>query len=277
MRLRVKTLTRRVFGLDVHPTASIDELKARLTQETGIPLAGQKLVYKGEVLQSGSVQVRQAAPDVARARRAPMTSTHAKQTFAWRGQILERSGRRATNTSRAGPDLPDATWTQDCGIGEDDFLVVIVVGHAASAVVGNASKASAQVPPPSHEAHVSGRPRGLRCFMPYLLPALRMWPAVSSLLACAECKVRMRTTGMQDGNGASKEASTRAHDVGSINTVPPPRDTHLGNSANVPVQLSELMQALATFSSAPNSGGQQLSGRNPPRGARDPHPLPVCR
>ena len=64
MHLRVKTLTRRVFGLDVHPTASIDELKAQLAQETGIPLAGQRLVYKGEVLQSGCVQVAQATPDV---------------------------------------------------------------------------------------------------------------------------------------------------------------------------------------------------------------------
>ena len=52
MRVRVKTLTRRTFGLDVHPSASIDELKARVTQETGIPLAGQRLVYKGEVLQT---------------------------------------------------------------------------------------------------------------------------------------------------------------------------------------------------------------------------------
>ena len=57
MRLRVKTLTRRVFALDVHPSEAIDELKARLTQETGIPLAGQKLVYKGEVLAGGCVQV----------------------------------------------------------------------------------------------------------------------------------------------------------------------------------------------------------------------------
>jgi hypothetical protein len=32
MRIRVKTLTRRTFGLDVHPSASIDELKAILTQ-----------------------------------------------------------------------------------------------------------------------------------------------------------------------------------------------------------------------------------------------------
>ena len=52
MRVRVKTLTRRTFGLDVHPSASIDELKARVTQETGIPLAGQRLVYKGEVQQN---------------------------------------------------------------------------------------------------------------------------------------------------------------------------------------------------------------------------------
>ena len=57
MRLRVKTLTRRVFALDVHPSEAIDELKTRLTQETGIPLAGQKLVYKGEVLDGGCVQV----------------------------------------------------------------------------------------------------------------------------------------------------------------------------------------------------------------------------
>jgi len=32
MRLRVKTLTRRTFGIDVHPCASIEEVKARLTQ-----------------------------------------------------------------------------------------------------------------------------------------------------------------------------------------------------------------------------------------------------
>jgi len=55
MRVRVKTLTRRTFGIDVHPTASIEELKVRLAQETGIPLSGQKLVYKGEVLHSGCV------------------------------------------------------------------------------------------------------------------------------------------------------------------------------------------------------------------------------
>ena len=57
MRVRVKTLTRRTFGMDVHPSASIEELKARVTQETGIPLTGQRLVYKGEVLDGGCVQV----------------------------------------------------------------------------------------------------------------------------------------------------------------------------------------------------------------------------
>ena len=64
MRVRVKTLTRRTFGLDVHPSASIDELKARVTQETGIPLAGQRLVYKGEVLQTfpkPSLPIRKAS------------------------------------------------------------------------------------------------------------------------------------------------------------------------------------------------------------------------
>ena len=34
MRIRVKTLMRRTFGLDVHPSASIDEVKAILTQVT---------------------------------------------------------------------------------------------------------------------------------------------------------------------------------------------------------------------------------------------------
>lgn len=34
MRIRVKTLMRRTFGLDVHPSASIDEVKAILTQAT---------------------------------------------------------------------------------------------------------------------------------------------------------------------------------------------------------------------------------------------------
>ena len=183
MRLRVKTLTRRTFGLvslqracarlcvarqsltltliqrflapqDVNPTASIDELKARLTQETGISLAGQRLVYKGEVLHSGCVQ--------------------------------------------------------DCGINEDDFLVVVVVRPPELA----------ETPKPSKGQDFAGR-------------------------------------------GLGGEAASHAHAQdatsfsGADGAAAPPR-TEPTSAANVPVQLSELMHALARFSSVPHSGGLQL-------------------
>jgi hypothetical protein len=145
MRLRVKTLTRRTFGLDVSPSASIDELKARLTQETGIPLAGQKLVYKGEVLHSGCVQ--------------------------------------------------------DHCIADDEFLVVIVVGPAARA---NAAK---------KESDAAGQ--------------------------------------TQQGGQGLDAPSKRPHDV--LVSDLPPRAADLSAAASVPVQLSELMHALASFSSAPSA------------------------
>ena len=56
MRIRIKTLTRHTFVINVPQNISIDELKARLTQETGIPLQGQRLIYKGEELGSGSIE-----------------------------------------------------------------------------------------------------------------------------------------------------------------------------------------------------------------------------
>ena len=37
------------------PSASVDELKARLSQDTGIPLGGQRLVFKGQELVAGTV------------------------------------------------------------------------------------------------------------------------------------------------------------------------------------------------------------------------------
>jgi hypothetical protein len=151
MRLRVKTLTRRTFGLDVSPSASIDELKARLTQETGIPLAGQKLVYKGEVLHSGCVQ--------------------------------------------------------DHCIADDEFLVVIVVGPAAR--------------------------------------------------ADAATKVSDAAGQTQQGSQGLDAPSKRPHDV--LVSDLPPRAADLSAAASVPVQLSELMHALASFSSAPSAAaGRQL-------------------
>ena len=154
MRLRVKTLTRRTFGLDVPPSASIDELKARLTQETGIPLAGQKLVYKGEVLHSGCVQ--------------------------------------------------------DHCISEDEFLVVIVVRPAAHA---DAATTEQDVP------------------------------------------------GQAPQGGQGLEAPSKRPHAVIVSDLPPPRATDLSAAASVPVQLSELMHALASFSSAPNGA----AGRLPPQ------------
>jgi hypothetical protein len=55
MRLRVLTLTKHSIFLNVDPSTSIDELKARLTQDTGIPLNGQRLVFKGQELLAGNI------------------------------------------------------------------------------------------------------------------------------------------------------------------------------------------------------------------------------
>ena len=165
MRLRVKTLTRRTFGLDVHPSASIDELKARLTQETGIPLAGQKLVYKGEVLQDGCVQ--------------------------------------------------------DCGIVEDDFLVVVVVRPPASA--GALSSDSVRAEGAVH--------------------ARTQQPDMSAI-----------------GSGLSRPGPQHAAD--------------LCNVESVPVQLSELIHALSSFSPGPNAGLQLPPQLNPllSNSSRSPRP-----
>ena len=56
MRLRVLTLTKHSVFLNVDPSMLIDEVKARLTQDTGIPLNGQRLVFKGQELILGSVE-----------------------------------------------------------------------------------------------------------------------------------------------------------------------------------------------------------------------------
>ena len=55
MRVRILTLTKHSVFLNVDPSASVDELKARLSQDTGIPLIGQRLVFKGQELVTGSV------------------------------------------------------------------------------------------------------------------------------------------------------------------------------------------------------------------------------
>jgi hypothetical protein len=55
MRVRILTLTKHSVFLNVDPSASVDELKARLSQDTGIPLAGQRLVFKGQELVTGTV------------------------------------------------------------------------------------------------------------------------------------------------------------------------------------------------------------------------------
>ncbi len=55
MRVRILTLTKHSVFLNVDSSASVDELKARLSQDTGIPLAGQRLVFKGQELLTGTV------------------------------------------------------------------------------------------------------------------------------------------------------------------------------------------------------------------------------
>ena len=56
MRVRILTLTKHSVFLNIDPSASIEELKARLTQDTGIPLSGQRLVFKGQELLAGSIE-----------------------------------------------------------------------------------------------------------------------------------------------------------------------------------------------------------------------------
>jgi hypothetical protein len=55
MRIRIVTLTKHSVFLNIDPSASVDELKARLSQDTGIPLTGMRLVFKGQELVAGNV------------------------------------------------------------------------------------------------------------------------------------------------------------------------------------------------------------------------------
>ena len=99
----------------------------------------------------------------------------------------------------------------DWGIGDDDFLVVIVV----------------RPPAPS--------------------PALMSDGAKAKVFAAGEGLDVAPNTGAHGGLSA---------DVGR--SVHPSRANNLSNADNVPVQLSELMHALANFSSASNSSGVEL-------------------
>jgi len=55
MKIKVKTLTGKRFDVEITGKESIEQLKRKLHKDIHIPLTGQRIIYAGKQLKSGSL------------------------------------------------------------------------------------------------------------------------------------------------------------------------------------------------------------------------------